>query len=413
VEREVETAVAEEKEKHVADDVRELEKQYVLGTYARFPIVIEKGKGVIVQDVEGKKYLDLVSGLGVNALGYAHPRIVKVVREQVAKVVHTSNLYYNQYQGPLAKKLVEISGLARVFFSNTGTEAMDGAIKLARAYAKKVGSEQKFKLVAATNSFHGRTYGGMSLTATAKYRDDFRPLLEGVTFVPLNDVQALREAVTDETCGVFFETIQGEGGIFECSEQFLREARALCDQHQAALVLDEIQCGLGRTGDMLAYKKHGIEPDILTLAKPIAGGLPLGAIVVNEKIAAAISAGKHGTTFGGGPLACRVALEYLSIIEEEGLLAHISKVGAYMHGELTNLLNTFAVVKEVRGRGLMLALDLNVPSRPYVDAALEAGVLMNSTHETVIRFLPPFITEEKHVDKAVKVLKRVLKKKLK
>jgi acetylornithine/N-succinyldiaminopimelate aminotransferase len=394
-------------------DVFELENQYVLSTYARFPIVLEKGKGVILQDTTGKKYLDLVSGLGVNALGYAHPRIVKAVRDQVAKVVHTSNLYYNQYQGPLAKKLIEISGLARVFFSNTGTEAIDGAIKLSRAYAKKVGGDNKFKLVAATNSFHGRTYGGMSLTATAKYRDDFRPLLEGVTFVPLNDIEALRNAVTDETCGVFFETIQGEGGIFECSSEFLHETRQLCDRHNAALVLDEIQCGLGRTGEMLAYKKHGIEPDILTLAKPIAGGFPLGAIVGNEKIAAAISAGKHGTTFGGGPLACRVALEFLAILEDEGLLARVQKVGAYMHGELTNLLNNFAVVKEVRGRGLMLALDLNVPSRPYVDAALELGVLMNSTHDTVIRFLPPFILEEKHVDKAVKVLKRVLKKKFK
>jgi acetylornithine/N-succinyldiaminopimelate aminotransferase len=406
----METAVAEEKSVNVTNDVRELEKQCVLGTYARFPIVIEKGKGVFVQDVNGKKYLDLVSGLGVNALGYAHPRIVKAVSDQVKKVVHTSNLYYNQYQGPLAKKLIEISGLSRVFFSNTGTEAIDGAIKFARAYAKKVGGDQKFKLVAATNSFHGRTYGGMSLTATAKYRDDFRPLLEGVTFVALNDVQALREAVSDETCGVFLETIQGEGGIVECSSEFLHAARELCNQHQAALVLDEIQCGLGRTGEMLAYKKHGIEPDILTLAKPIAGGLPLGAIVMNEKIAGAISAGKHGTTFGGGPLACRVALEFLAIVEE-GLLEHVQKVGSYLHGELTNLLNTFAVVKEVRGRGLMLALDLNVPSKPYVDAALEAGVLMNSTHDTVIRFLPPFITEEKHVDKVVKVLRKVLKKK--
>ncbi|HWR13969.1 MAG TPA: aspartate aminotransferase family protein [Terriglobales bacterium] len=409
----MDTAVMEVKEQSSAtSDVMELEKQYLLGTYARFPVVLEKGKGVFVQDVNGKKYLDLVSGLGVNALGYAHPRIVKVIREQSAKLVHVSNLYYNQFQGPLAKKLVELSGLPRVFFSNTGTEAIDGAIKFARAYARKTGREGKFKLVAATNSFHGRTYGGMSLTATAKYRDDFKPLLDGVTFVPLNDIGALREAVTDDTCAVFLETVQGEGGIFECSADYLHTARQLCTQHHAALVLDEIQCGLGRTGEMFAFKHHDIVPDILTLAKPIAGGLPLGAILVNDEIAASIGSGKHGTTFGGGPLACRVALEYLAIVEETNLIEHVRKVGSYFHGELTNLLEKFSIAKEVRGRGLMLALELNVPSRPYVDAALAEGVLMNSTHDTTIRFLPPFIVEEKHIDKALKVLKKVLKKKL-
>jgi len=393
-------------------DIIELEKQYLLGTYARFPLVLEKGKGVFLQDVNGKKYLDMISGIGVNALGYAHPRIVKVIRDQVAKVIHTSNLYYNLYQGPLAKKLSEMSGLPRVFFSNTGTEAIDGAIKLARAYGHKVGGDAKFKLVAAHNSFHGRTYGGMSLTATAKYRDDFKPLLEGVTFIDLNDMDGLQAAVTDETCAVFLETVQGEGGIFECSSEFLQLARTLCKQHSAALVLDEIQCGLGRTGEMFAFKHHGISPDILTLAKPIAGGVPLGAILVTDEIASALGQGKHGTTFGGGPMACRTALEFLAVMEDDRLLERIRRVGAYFHGELTNLKNNLAIVKEVRGRGLMLAIDLNVPSRPYVDAALAAGVLFNSTHDTVIRMLPPFIVEEKHVDKAVRVLKKLLKKKM-
>ncbi len=408
----MESAVVENKEQSQAvRDVVELEKQYLLGTYARYPLVIEKGKGVFVQDVDGKKYLDMISGIGVNALGYAHPRMVKVIRDQAAKVVHTSNLFYNMYQGPLAKKLVELSGLPRVFFSNTGTEAIDGAIKLVRAHGHRIGGDAKFKLVAAHNSFHGRTYGGMSLTATAKYRDDFKPLLEGVTFIALNDIEALRSAINDETCGVFFETIQGEGGIFECSTEFLQEARQLCNRHRAALVLDEIQCGLGRTGEMFAFKEHGIVPDIVTLAKPVAGGIPLGAILVNEEVGSALGQGKHGTTFGGGPLACRTALEFLNIIEEERLLEHVKKVGAYFHGELTNLLRNFAAVKEVRGRGLMLALDLNVPSRPFVDAALAEGVLLNSTHETVIRMLPPFIVEQKHVDKTIRVLKKLLRKK--
>lgn len=402
----------EVKETPAVHDVTELEKQYLLGTYARFPVVFTKGKGVFVEDINGKKYLDMISGLGVNALGYAHPRIVKVIRDQAAKLIHVSNLYYNQYQGPLAKKLIEASGLARVFFSNTGTEAIDGAIKFARAFGHKVGGQGKFKLVAATNSFHGRTYGGMSLTATAKYRDDFKPLLEGVTFIDLNDIEALRQAVDDSTCGVFLETVQGEGGIFECTSEFLQAARQICTEKRAALVLDEIQCGLGRTGEMFAFKHHGVQPDILTVAKPLAAGLPLGAIIVTQEIADVISAGKHGTTFGGGPLACRTALEFLAIIEEDRLLEHVQKVGGYFHEELVNLRDNFALVKEVRGRGLMLALDLNVPSRPYADAALEAGVLINSTHDTTLRFLPPFITEEKHVDKAVKVLKRLLKKKI-
>jgi len=407
-----EDAKPEATETPAVHNVIELEKQYVLGTYARFPIVLTKGKGVFVEDVNGKKYLDMVSGLGVNALGYAHPRIVKVIRDQAAKVIHLSNLYYNQYQGPLAKKLVEASGLARVFFSNTGTEAIDGAIKLARAYGHKAGGDGKFKLVAASNSFHGRTYGAMSLTATAKYRDDFKPLLDGVTFVPLNDIEALRQAVDDSTCGVFLETIQGEGGIFECTSEYLHAVRQICNDRKALLVFDEIQCGLGRTGEMFAFKHHNVNPDILTVAKPIAAGLPLGAIIVSQEVADVISAGKHGTTFGGGPLACRVALEYFSILEDDHLLDHVNKVGAYFHQELTNLKDTFAIVKEVRGRGLMLALDLDVPSRPYSNAALAAGVLINSTHETTLRFLPPFIVEEKHIDKAVKVLKKLLKKKL-
>ena len=272
----------EVKETQAVHDVVELEKQYLLGTYARFPVVFTKGKGVFVEDINKKKYLDMISGLGVNALGHAHPRIVKVIRDQAAKVVHISNLYYNQYQGPLAKKLIEYSGLARVFFSNTGTEAIDGAIKFARAFGHKVGGDGKFKLVAATNSFHGRTYGGMSLTATAKYRDDFKPLLEGVTFIPLNDVEALRQAVDDSTCGVFLETVQGEGGIFECTSEFLQTARLVCNQHRAALVLDEIQCGLGRTGEMFAFKHHGAVPDILTIAKPLAAGLPLGVQLIGR-----------------------------------------------------------------------------------------------------------------------------------
>lgn len=391
-------------------EIVELERRYLLNTYARYPLTIVKGKGAVVQDNEGRKYLDFVSGLGVNALGYAHPRIVKAIREQSAKVIHTSNLYYNEFQGLLAQKLVELSGLQRVFFTNSGTEAIEGALKVARAAGHAAGGAGKCKLVALENSFHGRTFGALSLTGQEKYRQDFEPLLEGVRFIGLNDLEALRNAIDDNTCAVVLEPIQGEGGIQECSPEFLRLARELSARHRAVLIFDEIQCGLGRTGSMFAFQQFGVAPDIVAIAKPIAAGLPLGAFIVREDIASAITSGKHGTTFGGGPLACRVALEYFAVLQDERLLEHVAKIGGYFQQELKNLLANFDVVREVRGRGLMLALDLKVASRPFVEAALEQGVIFNSTHETVLRFLPPFLIQEKQVDRGIKLLKKLLRK---
>ena len=386
------------------------EQQYLVHTYARYPLAIARGKGVFIYDVDGRRYLDLVGGLGVNALGHAHPRIVKAIREQAARVIHVSNLYYHEYQGLLAERLTRLSGLDRAFFSNSGTEAIEGALKLARIAGHKV-SESKCNLVALAGSFHGRTFGAMSLTGQEKYRNGFEPMLEGVRFVPLNEPLALRDVVDDSTCAIVLETIQGEGGIRECSTEFLQAARQAADRHNAALILDEIQCGLGRTGSMFAYQQHGIVPDIVTVAKPLAAGLPLGAFIAKEKFAAALSPGKHGTTFGGGPLTTRTALEYLTIIEDEGLLERVTRVGAFMNQQLSALKDKFpALVKEVRGRGMIQALELTVPGRPIVDGALGNGVLLNVTQDTTLRFLPPFLLEEKHVDKAVKVLKKLLTK---
>jgi predicted acetylornithine/succinylornithine family transaminase len=386
------------------------EQQYLVHTYARYPLAIARGKGVFVYDVAGRRYLDLVGGLGVNALGHAHPRIVKAIRDQAARVIHVSNLYYHEYQGLLAERLTRTAGLDRAFFSNSGTEAIEGALKLARIAGHKV-SDQKCNLVALAGSFHGRTFGAMSLTGQEKYRKGFEPMLEGVRFIPLNEPAALREAVDDSTCAIVLETIQGEGGIRECSTEFLKTAREAADRHNAALILDEIQCGLGRTGSMFAYQQHDIVPDIVTIAKPLAAGLPLGAFIAKEKFAAAISPGKHGTTFGGGPLTTRTALEYLSIIEEEGLLEQVKRVGAHMHNEFIALRDKFrSLVKEPRGRGMIQALELTIPGRPIVDAALEQGVLLNVTQDTTLRFLPPFLLEEKHVDKTIKVLKKILGK---
>jgi len=392
-------------------EIIQREREHLLQTYNRYPVAFERGKGVFLFDVEGKKYLDFLSGLGVNALGHSHPRIVKTIREQAAKLLHISNLYYHEYQGLLAEKLAKLSGLDRVFFSNSGTEAIEGSIKLARLAGHRVGGAAKSRLIGLQGSYHGRTFGALSLTGQEKHRKGFEPLLEDVTFVPRNDVEALRAAFNDQTCAIVLEPIFGEGGIYECSTEFLQECRALADRHQAALIFDEIQCGMGRVGTLFAFQSFGVTPDIVAVAKPIAAGLPLGAFISKEQFASAIAPGQHGTTFGGGPLACRVALEYLAIVEEENLLANVAKVGGYLNQQLQELARTYAVGKEVRGRGFIQGLDLEIPSRPIVEAALEQGILINSTQDTVVRFLPPFLLQEQHVDKGIRVLRKLLGKK--
>jgi predicted acetylornithine/succinylornithine family transaminase len=393
------------------DQVAALERQYLLQTYNRYPVVLARGKGVFLWDIEGKKYLDFVSGIGVNALGHAHPRIVKAIKDQSARLIHVSNLYYHEYQGPLAEKLCKLSGLNRAFFSNSGTEAIEGSIKLARLAGHRAGGDAKCRLVALEGSYHGRTFGALSLTGQEKHRKGFEPLLEEVTFVKQNDVEGLRAAVNDNTCAIVLEPIFGEGGIYECSVEFLRECRALADQHRAALIFDEIQCGLGRTGTIFAFQSFGVTPDIVAIAKPIAAGIPLGAFIAKEEFATAISPGQHGTTFGGGPLACRIALEFLSIVEEEKLLENVNKVGAYLQEKLKELVSKRNAAIGVRGRGFIQGIQLEIPARPIVDEGLAEGVLFNSTHDTVVRFLPPFLLEEKHVDKGIRVLKKLLGRK--
>ena len=394
-------------------DVVEIEKHYLLQNYGRHPLVLVRGEGPYMWDIDGKRYLDFVSGLGVNALGHAHPRIVKAIRDQANKLIHVSNLYYHEYQGPLAEKLCALSGLNRAFFSNSGTEAIEGSIKLARLAGHRVGGEAKSKLVGLEGSYHGRTFGALSLTGQDKHRKGFEPLLEDVTFVKQNDLESLRAAVNDNTCAIVLEPIFGEGGIYECSVEFLRECRTLADKHKAALIFDEIQCGLGRTGTIFAFLSFGVTPDIVAIAKPIAAGLPLGAFIAKEDFANAISYGQHGTTFGGGPLACRVALEYLAIIEEEKLLENVNKVGAYLQQQLQEVVEKKSAAVGIRGRGFIQGIQLNIPARPIVDEALAEGVLFNSTQDTVVRFLPPFLMEEKHVDKGIRVLKKLLGKRRK
>jgi len=393
------------------DEIADRERRFLIQTYNRYPVVFGRGKGVFLYDLADKRYLDFVAGLGVNALGHAHPRIVKAIREQAARVIHLSNLYYNEYQGQLAERLCNLSGLQRAFFSNSGTEAIEGSIKLARLAGHKTGGEAKCQLVALQGSYHGRTFGSMSLTGQEKYRKGFEPLLDEVNFVERNDISGLQAAVNDNTCAIVLEPIFGEGGILECSIEFLRECRAAADRHHAALIFDEIQCGLGRTGSIFAFQPFGVVPDIVAIAKPIAAGIPLGAFLAREEFASAISVGQHGTTFGGGPLACRVALEYLSILEEDKLLENVARVGGYLQQELKTITEKYTAAKEIRGRGFIQGLVLDIPARPIVEQALAEGVLFNSTQDTVLRFLPPFLLQEKHVDKGIRVLKKLLGKK--
>ncbi len=380
-----------------------LEKKHLIQTYARFPLVIERGKGCWVWDAKGNKYLDFVAGLGVNALGHSHPRILKALRGQAGRLIHVSNLYYHPYQGPLAAALAKVTGLDRVFFCNSGTEAVEGAIKLARARAIRLGKD-KFEVVALENSFHGRTIGALSATGQPKYRRDFEPLVPGFRFVRLNDVADLSAKITRNTCAVLVEPVQGEGGIFELSREFLQAARALTRRHDALLICDEIQCGLGRTGRYLAAQSCGVKPDLVLLAKPLAGGLPLGAFLATEQVAPFLAAGMHGSTFGGGPLACCVALEFLAVLKEEKILSNVRRVGQYFRKRLLAFKKKHPFIREVRGKGLMLAVDLDRPSRPFVEQALGRGLIVNSTHDTVIRFLPPLIVGTREVDRACDIL---------
>jgi acetylornithine/N-succinyldiaminopimelate aminotransferase len=389
--------------------IMDLEREYLLQNYARYPLVLARGRGNYVYDTEGRRYLDFITGIGVNALGHAHPRIVKVMREQAGQMIHSSNLYYHQYQGPLAKRLVEMSGLTRAFFSNTGTESVEGALKMAKAHGHAI-DPAKCEIISLENSFHGRTLGALSVTGQPKYRQDFEPLLPGARFVPANDITTLEAAFSERTAGMIVELIQGEGGIYPLTHEFAAKARELADRYNALLIADETQCGVGRPGTYFAYQRSTpvILPDVVVAAKPVACGLPLGFILANDKAAAAIKSGMHGTTFGGGPLACRVALEFLDMLD--GLLPHIQSAGGYFHSKLNELASKHTFVKEVRAFGLMLGLELTIPGKQLVLDAMAEGLLINCTHDTVLRFLPSYTVTEKEIDKAVKVLAKLFAK---
>lgn len=389
--------------------VIELEKQHVLQNYARYPLVLTRGKGCYVYDAGGKRYLDLIAGIGVNALGHAHPRLMKVIREQAARMIHCSNLYYHEFQGPLAARITQASGLDRVFFCNSGTEAVEGALKMIRSHGRKIHPE-KFETVALLDSFHGRTFGALSITGQENYRRDFEPMLPGARFTPRNDLTALEQVINDRTAGIVLELIQGEGGIHPLNPDFVRRARELADRHNALLVFDETQCGVGRPGTYFSYQLNEpvIMPDVMVAAKPLACGIPLGFVACNEATASTIGAGMHGTTFGGGPLACRVALEFFDILDT--LLPSITQTGNYFRMRLTELARRHTFIKEVRGYGLMIGVELEFSGKQIVLDAMQEGLLINCTHNVVLRALPPYILTDRDVDRAIRILDKVFRR---
>ncbi|MCC7235889.1 MAG: aspartate aminotransferase family protein [Bryobacterales bacterium] len=385
------------------------EKQYVLQNYGRYPLVLARGRGAWVYDPDGNRYLDLLSGIGVNALGHAHPRLLRVLREQAGLMIHISNLYYHEYQGRLAERLARVSGLQRSFFCNSGTEAMEAAIKMARAHGQAVHPD-KYELVALENSFHGRSIGALSVTGQPKYQKPFGPLLPGVRFVPMHDVAALEAAVNERTAGILMEPVQGEGGVYPVPPAMVRKARELADRHDALLIFDEIQCGVGRLGTWFAFQ--GIDPvvmpDVLASAKPVGCGIPIGFVLCNERAARTIPAGMHGTTFGGGPLATRVALEFMDVLEE--LLPQVRARGDYFRHKLETLKSRYSFIRDVRVHGLMIGVELDRPGKDLVAGCMKEGLLINCTHDVVLRLLPPYIISESEIDKAARILNRVFKR---
>src|SRR5712671_953776 len=395
--------------------VSRMEAKLLLPTYERQPILLERGRGVYLWDSQGRRYLDFLSGIGVNALGHNHPAIQAAIKRQAGRLIHVSNLFFHEYQAELARLLTEISGLDRAFFCNSGTEAWEGALKLARAFAQmnnRNGSKAnpKTRILAMENSFHGRTFGALATTGQPKYRAPFVPLMPGVSFVKFNDLDDLRRKFDSRVCAVCIETIQGEGGIRPVNAEFLELASRLTKQSGALLVLDEIQCGLGRTGHHFAYQHYGVLPDVVTVAKPLACGLPLGAILTTERVASCMHPGLHGTTFGGGPLACAVAIEFLRA--ERQLLKHVRELGEYFHAALEALDKKHKSIQDVRGAGLMQAVELDSSelAKAVAKQLLQEGIIINRTHETVLRFLPPYVIQKKHVDQLVKALDAALRK---
>ena len=388
-------------------EIKEIYDQYVIPNYFRNPILVVKGCGVDVWDAEGKRYLDLFSGWAVSLLGHCHPNVVKALQEQAAKLQHAPNIYYTEPQGLLAKHISEKSFGGQCFFCNSGAEANEAAIKLARIHNSNAG---KYKIITFLDSFHGRTIATVTATAQPKYHKGFAPLLEGFSYVPFNDLDALKKAVDDKTCAIMLEPIQGEGGINIATKEFMQGIRKLCDEKGLLLILDEVQCGMARSGKYFAYQHYGIEPDIMTLAKALGGGVAVGAMTARKEIAKSLVPGSHASTFGGNPLACAAGVAVFETIEKEHLLENVKNMGSYAQEQLKSLQKTCNVIKEVRGMGLMIGIELTVNGAEIIKNCIQAGLFLNCTHDKVIRFMPPLNVKKENIDEGIAILKTILSK---
>lgn len=387
-------------------------KQYIedaeaalLHTYNRFQVVLDKGEGVYLYDMEGKKYLDFCAGIAVFALGYGNKIYNDALKEQIDKVIHTSNYYYNIPAIEAAKKLKKISGMDRVFFTNSGAESIEGAIKAARKYAYLRDGRTDHEIIAMEHSFHGRTMGALSVTGNKKYREAFEPMIGNIRFATLNDFQSVLDQVTDKTCAILFETVQGEGGIYPATEEFMKRVKALCEERDILMILDEIQCGMGRCGEYYAWQRYGIKPDIMTSAKALGCGVPVGAFMMTEKVAAhSLTSGDHGTTYGGNPLAGAAINAVLDLFEENHIIEHVNQIGDYLANRLDELVDKYDFITERRGVKLMQGLVFDRPVGDIIGKSLEKGLILINAGPNIIRFVPPLVIEEEHVDKMIEIL---------
>ena len=386
-------------------------EQNLLHTYSRYQVILDRGEGVHLYDVNGKEYLDFVSGIAVFALGYGNREYNDALKAQIDKLIHTSNYYYNMPAIHAAKKLTEVSGMDRVFFTNSGAESVEGAIKAARKYAFLKDGKTDHEIIAMEHSFHGRTMGALSVTGNPKYREAFEPMIGHIRFSQMNDFESVSAQVTDKTCAIILETVQGEGGIYPAEEAFLKKIRALCDEKDILLILDEIQCGMGRTGTMFAWQRYGVKPDIMTTAKALGCGVPVGAFLMTEKVAQnSLVAGDHGTTYGGNPLACAAICKVLELFEKQNILANVNRVGAYLYDRLEEVAKEYDCIKAHRGVGLMQGLVFEQPVGDIIKRAMDLGLILINAGANIIRFVPSLVITEEDVDQMISILKEAIGK---
>ncbi len=390
--------------KQIIEDI----ENNVIHTYNRYQIALDRGEGVYLYDVEGKKYLDFGAGIGVFALGYQNVDFNNEVKAQIDKLIHTSNYFYNEPTAKAAKRLIQASGMSKAFFTNSGAEAIEGALKLTKKYGNEKKGPGHYEIIAMKHSFHGRTIGAVSVTGNAHYRESFEPLVPGVSFAEFNNFESVKSLVTDKTCAIILETVQGEGGIHPATEEFLMGVRELCDQKDILLILDEIQCGMGRSGHMFAFQKFNIQPDILTSAKALGCGIPVGAFIASEKVAQTLVAGDHGTTYGGNPLATAATAIVFDLYEKNKILENVNEVGAYLYQKIENLMESYQIITEHRGVGLIQGIEFNKPVNAIIATMLEMGCVVFAAGTNVIRFVPPLIISKNNVDEMISILQKAI-----